>query len=183
MLRLASVRSMRGLRCLSTAGPTREPGVVGLPMADDTSINVRDIHLRALSSAFPVSRLPSVELAVLIYFVLLPSCDCARCVFTLLLCMPYQTLTELYNRTLTAVKGVPADAAYRVNIEKTAKHRLAILQESNDIADVEAKFGIGQIEEVIEIAQDELELIPHMAAWKPWEVAEGKPGVKIELID
>lgn len=94
-----------------------------------------------------------------------------------------QTLTELYNRMLTAVKDVPADAAYRLNIEKTTQHRLAILEGSDDIADIEAKFGIGPIEEVIEIAQDELELIPHMTAWKPWEVADDKPGVKIELID
>lgn len=115
--------------------------------------------------------------------VLVLSCGCRRCFTACLLRLPYQTLTELYNRTLTAVKDVPADAAYRVNIEKTTKHRLAILEKSNDIADVEAKFGIGQIEEVIEIAQDELDLIPHMAAWKPWEVAEGKPDVKIELID
>lgn len=132
MLRLAGFRAMRGLRYLSTAVPTREPGVVGLPRADDTSIN---------------------------------------------------TLVEIYNRTLSAVKDVPAQAAYRVNVEKTVKHRLAILQESSDLADIEAKFGIGRIEEVIEIAQDELDLIPHMAAWKPWEVAEGKPSVKIELID
>lgn len=117
----------------------------------------------------------------MLFFVL--SRCCTRCVFPVVLHTPHQTLTELYNRTLTAVKDVPADAAYRVNIEKTLKHRLAILEESNDIADVEAKFGIGQIEEVIEIAQDELELIPHMTAWKPWEVAEGKPDVKIELID
>lgn len=49
MLRLASVRAMRGLRRLSTAGPTREPGVVGLPMADETSLSVRDFSLCAHS--------------------------------------------------------------------------------------------------------------------------------------
>lgn len=78
---------------------------------------------------------------------------------------------------------MPADAAYRVNVEKTAQHRLSVLESTADIAKIEAKLGIGQIEEVIEIAQDELDLIPHMAEWKPWENSEGNFPVKIELID
>jgi NADH dehydrogenase (ubiquinone) 1 alpha subcomplex subunit 5 len=81
------------------------------------------------------------------------------------------------------VKEIPADAAYRVNVEKITQHRLSIVDGSEDIADVEEKLGIGQLEEVIEIAQDELRLIPHMAEWKPWEVSEAMPPVKIELID
>jgi NADH dehydrogenase (ubiquinone) 1 alpha subcomplex subunit 5 len=60
---------------------------------------------------------------------------------------------------------------------------MTIVEETEDVEAIEAKLGIGQIEEVIGIANDELDLIPHMAEWQPWNVEGGKSKVKIELID
>lgn len=58
-----------------------------------------------------------------------------------------------------------------------------MVESMEDVTEIESKLGLGQIEEVIEQAHDELELIPHMAQWKPWEIADGKSPAKIELID
>lgn len=89
----------------------------------------------------------------------------------------------MYNDTLAAVAGLPETAAYRVNVEKVTRHRLGVVEATEDIEEIENKLGLGQIEEVMEQARDELDLIPHMAQWQPWNVGEGKSPVKIELID
>jgi NADH dehydrogenase (ubiquinone) 1 alpha subcomplex subunit 5 len=94
-----------------------------------------------------------------------------------------KTLTELYGQTLAAMASIPATAAYRCNVEKITQHRMTIVAETEDVDSIEAKLGIGQIEEVIEIARDELDLIPHMIEWQPWKVEKGKGKCKIELID
>lgn len=92
-------------------------------------------------------------------------------------------LSDTYNATLAAVAELPESAAYRVNVEKITRHRLGVVEGTEDVEELENKLGLGRIEEVMEQAQDELDLIPHMARWEPWKVAEGKPPVKIELID
>jgi ETC complex I subunit conserved region len=164
MLCVAGVRAMRGLRNLSSRPPLREPGVVGLPMADATSRQVRFRLDR------PAVRPPRSRAA--------PFSDTAP------LPLPAtQTLADLYGQTLAVVSDLPASAAYRVNVETLTRHRLAVVEGSEDNAAVEAKLGIGQIEEVIEQAKDELDLIPHMAKWQPWKVPDGRAPVKIELID
>ena len=47
------------------------------------------------------------------------------------------------------------------------------------MADLEKKIGEGQLEELIEEAKDELELIPKMAEWKPWVVPKDAPPLEI----
>lgn len=86
-------------------------------------------------------------------------------------------------QTLAAVQELPESAAYRRNVESITKHRLKIIAEEEDCDKIENMLGIGQIEEVIEQAKDELELIPHMAEWEPWKMPEGKEPVKINVID
>ncbi len=82
------------------------------------------------------------------------------------------------------METIPSDAAYRVNVEKITRYRLDIVRNVEDVDSIEEKLGVGQIGEIIEQAQDELELIPHMAEWQPWQTASGeKSSVKIELID
>jgi NADH dehydrogenase (ubiquinone) 1 alpha subcomplex subunit 5 len=84
---------------------------------------------------------------------------------------------------LDAVSTIPSSAIYRVNVEKTTRYRLKIIQENDSVESIEAKLGVGQIEEILEQARDELELIPHMADWEPWKLEQGQSPVKIELID
>merc|ERR1711871_427165 len=79
-----------------------------------------------------------------------------------------KVLTELYAKTLEDVKALPADAEYRVNVEKITNYRLKVVQEKELIDDIESVMGL-QVEEMIVEAEDELKLIPQMLDWKPWE--------------
>ncbi len=52
-------------------------------------------------------------------------------------------------------------SSYRINTEKIVKHRMAVItQHANDYEAAEEAIGCGQVEELIEQAQDELDLIP-----------------------
>jgi len=70
-------------------------------------------------------------------------------------------------------QAIPADAQYRVNVEKFTNYRLSICETETDPEVIERKIMQGQVEELIEQAEDELNLIPLMAEWKPWVVPEG----------
>jgi len=84
-----------------------------------------------------------------------------------------EVLIGLYHQTLQAVQTMPEHAVYRQNVEKFTNYRLQVCQETEDWEEIEKKVGCGQVEELILQAKDELELIPKMAEWKPWEVPEG----------
>lgn len=92
-------------------------------------------------------------------------------------------MKELYSKTLEAVKDLPEDAAYRVNVEKITNYRLGVVSENENVEKIEATLNIGQVQEVIEQAENELELIPHMAEWAPWEMPEGKKPAVIQVTD
>tara|TARA_B100001121_G_C18273237_1_gene427218 strand:+ start:101 stop:448 length:348 start_codon:yes stop_codon:yes gene_type:complete len=77
------------------------------------------------------------------------------------------------------VKQIPASAVYRQTVEATANHRLGVLGSGASVAELETKIGEGQLEELIEEAKDELELIPKMAEWKPWVIPEDAPPLEI----
>ncbi|KAJ7564548.1 hypothetical protein O6H91_02G022000 [Diphasiastrum complanatum] len=81
-------------------------------------------------------------------------------------------LIGLYVQTLTAVQAIPETAYYRKSVEKFTRFRLGVCQEEQDWEKIEERIGGGQVEQLIEQAQDELQLIPKMAEWKPWEVPE-----------
>lgn len=87
----------------------------------------------------------------------------------------------MYAQTLEAIKDIPESAAYRANVEKIVKYRQDVVNSTEDIEAIEATLNIGQIPEIIEQAQDELELIPHMLRWKPWET-DSKPTV-IQIVE
>lgn len=93
-----------------------------------------------------------------------------------------QTLKDLYKETLNAVQQIPESAAYRSNVEKITKYRLDVVNGADHIVKIETTLNIGQMPEIIEQAQDELELISYMSDWKPWETTGGKPAV-IEVTD
>lgn len=78
---------------------------------------------------------------------------------------------------------IPQSAAYRANVEKITNYRLGVVDEHEDIEKIEATLNIGQVQEIIEQAENELELIPHMVDWKPWEMQDGKKPAVIEVIN
>mmetsp|Transcript_7898 Transcript_7898/g.19905 ORF Transcript_7898/g.19905 Transcript_7898/m.19905 type:complete len:234 (+) Transcript_7898:75-776(+) len=85
-----------------------------------------------------------------------------------------EVLTYLYKLTLKELQVLPEGIAYRTMIEKTTRARLEILkQHGTDWQTIEAEINDGQIEELIAMAESELELIPEYARERCWEVPEG----------
>ncbi|CBK23460.2 subunit NDUFA5 [Blastocystis hominis] len=83
-------------------------------------------------------------------------------------------LTELYDKTLENVKKIPADTEYRKNVEAFTTYRRRIVQENEDVKTIEKIIGCGQVEELVEQANDELSLIEDYYRDRLWE------GPKIE---
>ncbi|MCD7467991.1 hypothetical protein HAX54_005756 [Datura stramonium] len=73
-----------------------------------------------------------------------------------------EVLINLYRKTLEEIKAVPEDEGYRKAVESFTRHRLSVCQEEEDSEMIEKRLGCGQVEELIEEAQDELKLIGHM---------------------
>jgi NADH dehydrogenase (ubiquinone) 1 alpha subcomplex subunit 5 len=68
-------------------------------------------------------------------------------------------LIALQKKLLVAAKTLPAENEYRVNIEKVAAHRLKACEELETDEEVEKEIMHGQLEELIEAAKEELELV------------------------
>jgi len=82
-----------------------------------------------------------------------------------------EVLIELYTKTLRDVKElIPDGNGYRQAVEQLASYRLDVCKTSNNFAEIEARIGRGQVEELIEQAKAELQLIPAYAQWKLWKV-------------
>ncbi|KAJ6766801.1 putative proteinDH-UBIQUINONE OXIDOREDUCTASE 13 KD-B SUBUNIT [Salix purpurea] len=73
-----------------------------------------------------------------------------------------EVLINLYNKTLKEIKAVPEDEGYRKAVESFTTHRLKVCEEEVDSEKIEERIGCGQVEELIEEAQDELKLIEKM---------------------
>ncbi|XP_065058899.1 NADH dehydrogenase [ubiquinone] 1 alpha subcomplex subunit 5-like [Rhopilema esculentum] len=82
---------------------------------------------------------------------------------------PHQTLVGLYNQTLSVLHRLPEKFAYRDQTEQLTKHRLHLVEQEKNVAELEKKINDGQIEEVIQQAKSELSLAGKMEEWKPWE--------------
>ena len=65
--------------------------------------------------------------------------------------------------------ALPETAVYRTSVESTCAHALSILQSDATDAEVEVALGLGQLEEQVLAAKDELNLMAMMSDWKPWE--------------
>ncbi|OSX76231.1 hypothetical protein BU14_0202s0018 [Porphyra umbilicalis] len=96
---------------------------------------------------------------------------------------PHETLRALYAETAAALDAIPASAAYRLNVEKVTAHRLGLVNATPDVGALEAKIGVGAVEEVIAAAKAELQLIPTMAEWAPWKLPDGKQKVEVTLVE
>ena len=73
-----------------------------------------------------------------------------------------EVLISLYGRTLKEIEAVPENEGYRKAVESFTRHRLQVCHEEEDWEMIEKRIGCGQVEELIEEAQDELKLIAKM---------------------
>jgi NADH dehydrogenase (ubiquinone) 1 alpha subcomplex subunit 5 len=102
-----------------------------------------------------------------------------------LLAQPLPILVKLCRNTLTQLEAVPPTAVYRSATEAIVRHRLQVVEaaagkEGHDggeeaVERVERELGLGFVEEVIQIAEDEERLVKRMLEWKPWEDLVEKP--------
>ncbi|KAI8029288.1 hypothetical protein LOK49_LG01G01565 [Camellia lanceoleosa] len=83
-----------------------------------------------------------------------------------------EVLISLYSKTLKEIQAVPEDEGYRKAVESFTRHRLKVCQEEDDWEIIEKRLASGQVEELIEEAQDELKLIAKMIEWDPWGVPD-----------
>jgi len=83
-----------------------------------------------------------------------------------------EVLISLYNKTLNEIKIIPENVPYRRHVEAFTNHRMKVCREEEDWETIEKRIACGQVEELIEDAESELQLIPKMAEWKPWEVPD-----------
>ncbi|CAJ0963948.1 unnamed protein product, partial [Mesorhabditis belari] len=70
---------------------------------------------------------------------------------------PHRALSVVYGRLLRALEKLPKDYAYRKYTEQVVRHRLNLVQTETDVLQLEQKIGMGQVEEVLQQAQFELE--------------------------
>lgn len=70
---------------------------------------------------------------------------------------------------------IPADSAYRKSTEAIVRERLEAVKKEPDIEKLEKLIGMGQIEEVIEQAENELQTARLMVEFKVWEPLVEKP--------
>ena len=80
-------------------------------------------------------------------------------------------LRKLYADTLVATTTkLPAHSVYRQGVEATIQHRLKVLGtvKDDEISHLEQEIGAGQVEELVESAKDELQLIDMMAELKAY---------------
>ncbi|RZC59830.1 hypothetical protein C5167_007131, partial [Papaver somniferum] len=87
---------------------------------------------------------------------------------------------SLYKKTLNEIKAVTEDKGYRKAVESFTTNRLRVCEEEEDWEQIEKKLACGQVEELIEEAQDELALISKMIEWDPWGVPDD---YKCEVIE
>jgi len=83
-----------------------------------------------------------------------------------------ENLLSISKNVLDAVKKIPATAAYRTTVEQWFNFITKTAQKHTDIKKIEDEIGLGQIEEVIEMAKDELELVHYYHDNKGWLLVE-----------
>ena len=83
---------------------------------------------------------------------------------------PLPTLVSTYQETLARVSEIPSSSVYRQSVEALTQRKLKVVQDANgDIAAAEKALDDGQIEEAIEVANNELNLVGKMIDWKAYE--------------
>jgi len=78
-------------------------------------------------------------------------------------------LIRIYERYVDMLEQFEASTPYRAHMEKVTRARLAILLSTEDVFEIEERIGCGQIEELIELAENEMRLAPFMLEHQPWK--------------
>lgn len=88
-------------------------------------------------------------------------------------------LLDIYAKTLSALEGVPSTAEYRKTVEALTKERMAVVQGTDDLTVIESTIAAGQVEQLIQQAQDELGLIPRLVSARAFDAYDGSPAEEI----
>ena len=72
-----------------------------------------------------------------------------------------ENLNALANKVLSSIQRLPADSGYRVEVEQWYNYIKKVTTEKTDIRAIEDEIDLGQIEEVIQMAKNELNLIDY----------------------
>jgi NADH dehydrogenase (ubiquinone) 1 alpha subcomplex subunit 5 len=83
-----------------------------------------------------------------------------------------EILIRIYERYLDTLEQFDTGAPYREFMEKATRKRLEVLLSTEDVFEIEERIGCGQIEELIEQAENEVRLAPFMLEHQPWKVAD-----------
>jgi NADH dehydrogenase (ubiquinone) 1 alpha subcomplex subunit 5 len=89
---------------------------------------------------------------------------------------PLPHLLSVYSSTLSDLAALPSTAVYRQATEAITKQRIDVIKRASGeqgeeggeaaVEKVEAELGLGVIEEVINIAEDERKLVAKVGEWK-----------------
>lgn len=80
-----------------------------------------------------------------------------------------ENLIAVADEIISSISRVPAGNQYRVNVEKWFSYMKKVANDSSDIRKIEDEIAVGQIEEILSMAKDELELIDLYVENKGWE--------------
>eukprot|EP00306_Pavlova_sp_CCMP459_P024566 CAMPEP_0185550548 /NCGR_PEP_ID=MMETSP1381-20130426/21852_1 /TAXON_ID=298111 /ORGANISM="Pavlova sp., Strain CCMP459" /LENGTH=367 /DNA_ID=CAMNT_0028163343 /DNA_START=19 /DNA_END=1124 /DNA_ORIENTATION=- len=89
-------------------------------------------------------------------------------------------LNELCKQQLEAVQVLPAGIPYRQDVEKFSNFLMATAKASKSVDEFEAKVGLGEVEEVIDMVRSEMALIPKYAEWRAWETPMGEEKARLD---
>ena len=80
---------------------------------------------------------------------------------------PLPHLLQTYKSTLSIVSKLPEESVYRQATQALLEHRTRLVSSANeDVNKVEKEIDEGMIEQVIEMAEDELKLAGKMLEWQ-----------------
>lgn len=88
---------------------------------------------------------------------------------------PHDRLRLLYAKILDVLEQMPKNASYRKYTEQITNEKLSMVKAESDVKKLEDQLQLGQIEEVILQAENELSLARKMLQWKPWEPLVEEP--------
>jgi len=94
-----------------------------------------------------------------------------------------ENLLAISEKVLAAAKKLPAGTEYRTQVEQWFNYLKKVTTEHVDIMAIEDEVDLGQIEELIEDAKSELELVNYYYENKVWELVEEAQKDANELVD